>query len=156
MPGGQPAYAKGISSSRVSSYTPTRKSIQQKEQASVTTRINLDPEIDVAENKEEIKEAKASPDESFERIVENKGVSVYRIEIAVKPTAPIPLRQLQNWVANEKISEWTYKNNYRYTIGRFENEQVARAFLKYVRLQFSLPDAHLVITKGDRWLKVHR
>lgn len=92
----------------------------------------------------------------FEEVSNIENISVYRVEIAVSPAAPIPLRQLQNWVANEKITEWTYQNEYRYTIGRFENEQVARAFLKYVRLQFALPDAHLVETKGQKWLRVVR
>ncbi len=93
---------------------------------------------------------------SFEVISNNDNISVYRIEIAVSPGYPIPLRQLQNWVAKEKITEWTYRDDYRYTIGRFENEQVARAFLKYVRMQFALPDAHLVETKSGSWLKVVR
>jgi len=92
----------------------------------------------------------------FEEVSSKENISVYRVEIAVSPAAPIPLRQLQIWVANEKITEWTYQKEYRYTIGRFENEQVARAFLKYVRLQFALPDAHLVETKGQEWLRVVR
>lgn len=95
-------------------------------------------------------------EEAFQPVIDDKDISVYRIEIAVSPSHPIPLRQLQNWVAKEKITEWTYKNDYRYTIGRFENEQVARAFLKYVRMQFALPDAHLVETKGKTWQRVVR
>lgn len=96
------------------------------------------------------------PLEAFQPVLNNENISVYRIEIAVSPSYPLPLRQLQNWVANEKITEWTYKDDYRYTIGRFENEQVARAFLKYVRMQFALPDAHLVETKGKTWQRVVR
>ncbi|NOR88299.1 MAG: hypothetical protein GQ527_11890 [Bacteroidales bacterium] len=92
----------------------------------------------------------------FQPVQDIDKISVYRIEIAVSPSSPIPLRQLQNWVANEKINEWMYKDEYRYTIGRFENEQVARAFLKYVRMQFALPDAHLVETKGNIWVRVVR
>lgn len=92
----------------------------------------------------------------FQEVIENKDISVYRIEIAVSPTYPIPLRQLQNWVDREMITEWTYDDTYRYTIGRFENEQVARAFLEYVRKQFALPDAHIVETKGTIWKRVVR
>ena len=103
------------------------------------------------------KEAKSEQQQSqFQPVQDQDNISVYRIEIAVSPGYPIPLRQLQHWVANEKISEWTYKTDYRYTVGRFENEQVAKAFLKYVRMQFALPDAHLVETKGKAWLKVVR
>lgn len=93
---------------------------------------------------------------NFEPVSIKDNISVYRIEIAVSPGHPIPLRQLQNWVAKEKLTEWTYRDDYRYTIGRFENEQVARAFLKYVRMQFALPDAHLVETKAGIWLQVVR
>lgn len=92
----------------------------------------------------------------FDKVPDYDNISVYRVEIAVSPASPIPLRQLQNWVAKEKITEWMYQDKYRYTIGRFENEQVARAFLRYVRMQFALPDAHLVETKGQNWLRVVR
>lgn len=101
-------------------------------------------------------ETKTNQTSLFEKVVDDQNISVYRVEIAVSPAAPISIRQLQNWVANEKISEWTYNQSYRYTIGRFENEQVARAFLKYVRMQFALPDAHLVVTQGNNWLRVVR
>lgn len=106
----------------------------------------------------EINKQDKQPEEQpqFDEVPDYDNISVYRVEIAVSPGDPIPLRQLQNWVANEKITEWTYQNEYRYTIGRFENEQVARAFLRYVRLQFALPDAHLAETKGSNWLRVVR
>jgi len=85
-----------------------------------------------------------------------KEISVYRIEIAVSSAKPIPFHQLQKKVGTEKITEWTYKNNYRYTIGGFENIQVTKAFLTYVKLQFALPNAKIVETKGDVWLRVVR
>lgn len=109
-----------------------------------------------AEQSQKQKKSEENAIPQFEEVSNKENISVYRVEIAVSPAAPIPLRQLQNWVANEKITEWTYQKEYRYTIGRFENEQVARAFLKYVRLQFALPDAHLVETKGQDWLRVVR
>lgn len=119
---------------------------QKKSIRPLNTKKNNDSEKDIKEPKKP----------SFEMVSNNDNISVYRIEIAVSPGYPIPLRQLQNWVAKEKITEWTYRDDYRYTIGRFENEQVARAFLKYVRMQFALPDAHLVETKAGNWLKVVR
>lgn len=112
--------------------------------------------LNTQKNKSSEKDNQEPTKPSFEMVSNQDHISVYRIEIAVSPGYPIPLRQLQNWVAKEKITEWTYRDDYRYTIGRFENEQVARAFLKYVRMQFALPDAHLVETKAGNWLKVVR
>ncbi|NPD46006.1 MULTISPECIES: hypothetical protein [unclassified Lentimicrobium] len=112
--------------------------------------------LNTKKKKDSEKDIKEPKKPSFEVVSNYDNISVYRIEIAVSPGYPIPLRQLQNWVAKEKITEWTYRDDYRYTIGRFENEQVARAFLKYVRMQFALPDAHLVETKAGNWLKVVR
>ena len=103
-----------------------------------------------------VQEEKQEELPQFEEVSSYDNISVYRVEIAVSPSKPIPLKQLQNWVANEKITEWNNQDEYRYTIGRFENEQVARAFLRYVRLQFALPDAHLVVTKGQNWQRVVR
>jgi len=125
----------------------------QENQMSIHRKINNKSRI---QTKDKQLKTSESVLEKFQPVLDDKNISVYRIEIAVSPSYPIPLRQLQNWVANERITEWTYKNNYRYTIGRFENEQVARAFLKYVRLQFALPDAHMVETKGKTWQRVVR
>jgi hypothetical protein len=118
----------------------------------IPTKAKATPKPQPQQNNETIAEQLPQ----FEEIANYDNISVYRVEIAVSPANPIPLRQLQNWVANEKITEWMYQDDYRYTIGRFENEQVARAFLRYVRLQFALPDAHLVETKGQNWLRVVR
>lgn len=125
-------------------FTPTESKTTQNTPATNNSQTKKEEDI------------KTTQTPQFEQLVENQNISVYRIEIAVSPAAPIPFRQLQNWVANEKISEWTYNKSYRYTIGRFENEQVARAFLQYVRMQFALPDAHLVETQGKIWLRVVR
>ncbi len=94
------------------------------------------------------------PGNAFVPAPVDEKISVYRVEIASAPDYPIPVEQLQDWVENENITEWTQGFNYRYTIGRFENEKVARAFLQYVRLQFALPDAHLVETKAKTWIKM--
>ncbi len=106
-------------------------------------------------DEDENEEMEASTDgSSFVPIPVDEDIKVFRVEIVSAPDYPIPIDQIQDWVENEKVSEWTQGFNYRYTIGRFENEQVARAFLQYVQMQFALPDAHLVETKSRTWLKM--
>lgn len=120
-------------------------------QENVNSTKNNNRKKGVTNKNEKVKTQKAVND--IKPIV-RKDISVYRIEIAVSPAKPMPFRQLQNWVEKEEITEWTYENKYRYTIGGFENIQVAKAFLAYVRMQFALPDAKIVETKGDVWLRV--
>jgi len=133
-------------------YNSDRKKSEQKitkKNQKESKRIN--PDVNSDDHINQVKDYTNSDNSTS-----NDNVFVYRIEIAASSATPLPLRQLQNRVANEEITEWTYEKEYRYTIGRFESEQVARAFLKYVQLQFALPDAHLVETNGRNWQRVVR
>jgi hypothetical protein len=79
---------------------------------------------------------------------------LYRIEIAIGFEKPIPLYLLQKKVGKEPISEFKHKLNYYYTIGEFENLEVARAFLVYVKTQFPLGNAKIGQYQNNQRIKV--
>ncbi|MBN2236946.1 MAG: hypothetical protein JW729_05270, partial [Bacteroidales bacterium] len=77
----------------------------------------------------------------------------YRIEIAMAYEKPIPLYLLQSKVANEEITEFNIDSKFYYTIGKFEEANVAKAYLNYVVNQFKLENAQIVQYKGNTRLR---
>ena len=79
---------------------------------------------------------------------------LYRIEIALGYDQPIPLYLLQNKVGKEPISEFKNKLNYYYTIGVFEDFEIAKAFLDYVKTQLKLGNAKIAQYQNNKRIKV--
>lgn len=79
---------------------------------------------------------------------------IYRIEIALVYDKPIPLYILQNKIGREKISEFKQNQTYIYTVGEFDDIDVARAFLDYVKTQFSIETAQIGQYQNNTRIKV--
>lgn len=91
------------------------------------------------------KEHKSTP------VLNNK--LLYRIEIAIAYDKPIPLYLLKNKVGKEPISEFEHDSSYYYTLGEFENLEVARAFLDYVKTQFEFETAKIGQYQNNKRVK---
>jgi hypothetical protein len=84
----------------------------------------------------------------------NDKLLLYRIEIAIAYDQPIPIYLLKNKVGKEPIIEFKHNQNYYYTVGEFENLEIARAFLEYVKTQFKFETAKIVQYQKDKRIKV--
>lgn len=79
---------------------------------------------------------------------------LYRIEIALAYDQPIPLYLLKSKVGKEPITEFEQNKNYYYTIGEFENLEVARAFLGYVKTELKFETAKIGQYQKNKRIKV--
>ncbi len=82
--------------------------------------------------------------------------NVYRIEIASEYDQKIPLEFFKGKIDHEKISEFKHDLTYYYTVGEFENLDVAHAFLNYVKTQYKRENAKIAIYKGSLRIKAIR
>jgi hypothetical protein len=77
----------------------------------------------------------------------------YRIEIAQAFDQPIPLYLLQNKVGKERVMEFNENTNYYYTIGNFEDLNIAKGFLNYVKTQFHFENAKIIQFQNNQRMK---
>lgn len=77
----------------------------------------------------------------------------YRIEIAQAFDQPIPLYLLQNKVGKERVREFNENTNFYYTIGNFEDLNIARGFLNYVKTQFHFENAKIIQFQNNQRMK---
>jgi len=84
----------------------------------------------------------------------SNGKILYRIEIALSYNQPIPLYLLKNKAGEETINEFRDDKDYYYSIGKFENLEVARAFLYYVKTELKFETAKITQYQKDKRIKV--
>lgn len=79
---------------------------------------------------------------------------LYRIEIAISYDQAIPLYLLKSKVGKEPITEFEHNESYYYTIGEFENLEVARAFLDFVKTEFKFENATIAQYQQNNRLRL--